>query len=242
MTDRPLRSGNWSVQELERLRLLLPRRGVAQTALLLRRSEACIQKKAGELLRVPMRRGAWTASDDGRLRESWGAVEPRLLGTMLGRSAVDVRKRAVELRARLLSGGEWSRAETRLLKDVYGTRSDDDLEVVLLRPRAEIAEMARRLCLAKDKRFSALVARAAVSGNGTKPAREMPRWAPADVDKLRAIYADRDNLTVARLLGRTVAGIANKANQLGLKKSPGTLARIGRTNVGLRYAASGEAS
>ena len=240
MTDRPLRGGNWSVQELERLRALLPRRGVAQTALLLRRSEACIQKKAGELLRVPTRRGAWTASDDSRLRESWGAVEPRLLGTMLGRSAVDVRKRVVELRARQRSG-EWSRAETRLLKDVYGTRSDEDLEVVLLRPRAEIAEMARRLCLAKDKRFSALVARAAASENGTTPAREMPRWAPADVDKLRALYADRDNLAVARALGRTVAGIANKANQLGLKKSPGTLARIGRTNVGLRYAASGEA-
>ena len=36
MTARGLRRGNWSVQELERLRLLLPQRGVEGTAALLR--------------------------------------------------------------------------------------------------------------------------------------------------------------------------------------------------------------
>ena len=38
MSQNPLRRGNWSVQELARLRLLLPQRGVEQTAVLLRRS------------------------------------------------------------------------------------------------------------------------------------------------------------------------------------------------------------
>jgi hypothetical protein len=229
VSERPLRSGNWSVQELERLRQLLPRRGVVETALLLRRSEQCVHRKAGQLLRVPPRRGAWTPSDDGRLRESWGAVEPRLLGTMLGRSAADVRRRAAELSGELRSG-PWSRAEVRLLKDLYGTRSDADLVVALQRPAADIAAMARGLCLAKDKRFAAQAAERAAM-------REMPRWTAAEVEKLRALYADRDNLTVARALDRSVASIANKANLLGLKKSPRTLARIGRANVGLRYAA-----
>ena len=54
MSDRPLRRGNWSVQELERLRLLLPHRGVAQTAALLRRSPDSVQRKALALLRTPI--------------------------------------------------------------------------------------------------------------------------------------------------------------------------------------------
>jgi hypothetical protein len=32
-----------------------------------------------------------------------------------------------------------------------------------------------------------------------------------------------------------VASVANKASQLGLKKGPGLLARIGRNNVAARY-------
>jgi hypothetical protein len=68
----------------------------------------------------------------------------------------------------------------------------------------------------------------------------MPRWSPAETERLRALYPDRDNLTVAKELGRTVTSVANKANQLGLKKSPGLLADIGRANVGVRYGRAGE--
>ena len=237
MSDRRLRRGNWGVQELERLRQLLPRRGVADTALLLRRSEASVLRKAMDLLRVPARRGAWTASDDERLRESWGALDPRLLAPMLGRPVAEVRKRAVELRNSLRSG-PWSRGEIQALKELYGTRRDDDLEIGLLRPAAEIERMARRLCLAKDKRFAALAAKdtgglvGVVAGVSR---REMPRWSSAEIDRLRELYPDRDNLSVARELGRTVASVANKANLLGLKKSAGLLAEIGRSNVVLRY-------
>jgi hypothetical protein len=63
----------------------------------------------------------------------------------------------------------------------------------------------------------------------------MPRWTPPEVERLRAIYPDRDNLAVAQALGRTVTSVANKANQLGLRKSPLLLADIGRANVSLRY-------
>jgi hypothetical protein len=238
VTGRQLRRGNWSVQELGRLRQLLPRRGVVDTALLLRRSEASVQRKALELLRVPPRRGAWTASDDERLRESWGAVEPRLLGPMLGRPVADVLRRAQELQARPAKGA-WTRSDLATLKDLYGTRSDVDLEVCLLRPRAEIAAMAARLCLAKDKRFVAHgpQQRAAVAA-APAPAQRMPRWRGDEVEHLRRIYADADNLAIARRLGRTVTSVANKAYQLGLHKSPRLLADIGRQNVGIRYGAT----
>lgn len=227
MTGKALRRGNWSVQELERLRQLLPRRGVATTAMLLRRSSESVQRKAAELLRVPPRRGDWTASDDQLLRDSWGAVDVRLLATMLGRPTADVRRRAGELRARCLQGA-WSRAEQQRLKELYGTRRDADLEVCLQRAVDDIIRMAASLCLAKDKRFAA--------GEAVEPgAARMPRWTTEQVARLRQVYADRDNLAVARLLGRSVTSVANKANQLGLRKSPAVLADIGRTNVAVRY-------
>jgi len=240
VSERALRGGNWSVQELERLRQLLPRRGVAGTALLLRRSPACVQRKALQLLRVPPRRGAWTDSDDAQLRESWGAVELRLLAPMLGRSQAELKKRAAELRAALRSG-QWSRAELQALKDLYGTRRDEDLEVALQRPRAAIAAEAGHLCLAKDKRFAAQAHVEAAAGTvvPAAPRRPMPRWSHAEIERLRALYADRDNLAVARELGRTVASIANKANLLGLKKSAAMLADIGRSNILARYGRDG---
>ncbi len=231
---RAMRAGNWSVQEFERLRQLLPRRGVAVTATLLRRSAESVRRKAFLLLRVPPRRGDWTASDDAMLRESWGAVEPRLLAAMTGRAPADVRRRADELRARVRTG-PWARAEQLSLKDLYGTRSDDDLEVCLSRPVGEITAMAARLCLAKDKRFAAGAAAANDGGMARTGRVAMPRWSAADVTRLREIYADRDNLTVARELRRSVVSVANKANQLGLKKSHALLADLGRSNIALRY-------
>lgn len=236
MTTPKRRRGNWAVQELERLRQLVPRRGIADTALLLRRSEASVLRKAQQLLRVPARRGPWTASDDGRLRESWGVLDLRLLALVLGRTPADVKRRADELRMRLRTG-VWTRDELQGLKDLFGTRSDDDLEIALGRSRDDVRAMARQFCLAKDKRFAAHAARGR-SSTGTRSRQvcsDMPRWTAAQVDRLQALYADRDNLTVARLLGRSVASVANKANQLGLRKSADLLAQIGRANVATRY-------
>ncbi len=225
---RGLRRGNWSVTELERLRQLLPRRGVEAMAALLRRSVASVQRKAAEMLRVPPRRGDWTASDEQMLRESFGALDLHLLSLALGRQPADVRRRAELLRANVRHG-PWTRAEELLLKDLYGTRFDADLEVSLSRSAADIVAAARRLCLAKDKRFAARA-----EPDEVAPQR-MPRWTAAEVEHLRACYPDRPNLEVARLLGRTVTSVANKANLLGLKKAPQVLADIGRKNVGLRY-------
>lgn len=240
MSDRPLRRGNWSVQELERLRLLLPHRGVAHTAVLLRRSPDSVQRKALLLLRSPLRQGPWSHGDDQQLRRAWGALEPGLLGPLLGRPSGEVRRRAEELR-REMRGGPWSREEQRLLKKLYGTRRDEDLEVCLQRDRVEIKAVAKQLCLAKDKRLRAKLHGSPQPGGGTaagvRPS-SMPRWTAEDVGRLRELYPHYDNLTVARALGRTVTSVANKACQLGIKKSSEVLANIGRANIAVRYAGS----
>jgi len=238
MSGRPLRRGNWSVQELERLRMLLPYRGVGQTAALLRRSADSVQRKALSLLRSPQRDGPWTSGEDLKLRRSWGALEPRLLGPLLGRSSSEVRRRAEELR-RALKGGPWTRGEQHALKKLYGTRRDEDLEVCLQRARAEISVVAHQLCLAKDKRFQASLPSRALAGAAPSSERRssaMPRWTAEDVGRLKELYPHCDNLHVARALGRTVTSVANKACQLGIKKSAEMLADIGRANIAQRYA------
>ena len=238
MSARQLRRGNWSVQELERLRQLLARRGVEATAVLLRRSPDSVQRKALDRLRVPPRRGDWTASDEALLREAGGALDLRLLSVLLGRPAAEVRRRAIQLRGRARQG-PWQRDELVLLKDLYGTRRDADLEVCLSRSRAAIRSKAAELCLAKDKRFAAGEAvRSRSEGADAAAAPErarMPRWRAEEVDRLRALYPLHDNLTVARELGRSVTSVANKAYQLGLGKSAELLSELGRSNVGVRY-------
>jgi len=228
MTAGRLRRGNWSVEELQRLRRLLPRRGVADAARLLRRSPESVRRRALALFAGQARRAGWTPDDDIALRQSWGALEPRLLAATLARSVQEVQRRAQQLRAELRTDA-WSRAEERLLKQLYGTRRDEDLEVCLQRPRSEIARVAARLCLSKDKRFAKVA---------TAVRQRMPRWVPADVELLCRLYPERPNLEVARLLHRSVASVANKANLLGLRKSASLLARIGRANVAARYGAS----
>ncbi|MFT4844181.1 MAG: hypothetical protein ACI8UD_001266 [Planctomycetota bacterium] len=223
--------------------MLLPHRGVEQTAALLRRSPDSVQRKALDLLRVTPRKGDWTDSDDWQLRQAWGAVELRLLAPMLGRPANEVRLRAAELRSRLKSGS-WTREEMRLLKKLYGTRADEDLEVSLMRSRSEIARAAQRMCLAKDKKFqsacnNAIATKTPSAGKSgkSKPVvrSRMPRWTSAEVEMLRQIYPEHDNLVVARALARSVTSVANKAFQLGIHKSAALLTSIGRSNIAHRY-------
>ena len=153
---------------------------------------------------------------------------------MVGRPTGEVRRRAEELR-RGLRSGPWTRKEQRALKKLYGTRRDEDLEVCLLRARAEIRIVAEKLCLAKDKRFQARAQLAPEVGASGSRRRSMPRWNADEVQRLRQLYPDHDNLSVARSLGRTVTSVANKAHQLGIKKSAEMLADIGRANISLRY-------
>src|SRR5690606_14131186 len=67
------------------------------------------------------------------------------------------------------------------------------------------------------------------------PRSPMPRWPTAEGDPLPKLYPDHDNLSVARVLGRSVTSVANKAFQLGIHKSAALLAKIGRSNIAHRY-------
>lgn len=225
MTRRSLRRGNWSVQEVQRLRRLLPDRGLEECARLLRRSVASVRARALLAMAAEPRRDPWTEPEDELLRRASGMLDPRLLAALLGRSAPEVRRRAAALRQQVRTGA-WSREEMQRLRRAYGSRSDADLELCMARPVAEIEDMASVLCLAKDKRSGTRV-------SGAR--RRMPRWTPQQMAELSRIYPDLDNLEVARRLGKTVLSVANKAHQLGLRKNSAVLGSIGRRNVRVRH-------
>lgn len=225
MSRRSLRRGNWSVQEVQRLRRLLPDRGLEECARLLRRSVASVRARALVAMAAEPRRDAWTRAEDDFLRRAWGILDVRMLSALLGRSGPEVRKHCAALRQQVRTGA-WSREEMQRLRRVYGSRSDGDLEVCMARPVAEIEDMASVLCLAKDRRSGARV-------SGAR--RRMPRWTPQQMAELSRVYPDLDNLEVARSLGRTVLSVANKAHQLGLRKTSAVLGSIGRKNVRVRH-------
>ncbi|MHC5062691.1 MAG: hypothetical protein ACYTG5_01800 [Planctomycetota bacterium] len=124
------------------------------------------------------------------------------------------------------SRNPWTAEDMSLLKELYGTRRDEDLEVCLSRSVAEIRDAASRLCLAKDK---------AELGPAQGLQIRMPRWSVEDVDTLQRLYPHRENLEIARILGRSANSVANKAHKMGLKKTADNLAEMGRRNVSIRY-------
>ena len=223
-----LKRGNWSTHELERLRTLYPRSQEEHVARLLHRSVSSVSRKAREIFNSPQVERPWTAGDDLRLREAYGVLALVSLCLVLGRPVKDVEAR-IELFKGQLRSGKWSRMEMGLLKKIYGSRSDEDLVVCLSRDLHEIREVAGGLRLSKDKGFLA---------RSDAHKQSMPRWGDSDIALLRQDYARATNLVLARRLDRSVASVANKANQLGLKKDADVLREMGRRNVATRYTRS----
>lgn len=220
-----LKRGNWSTYELERLRALYPKSTDEHVSRLLHRSVASVNRKAREIFGGDQTEGVWTAGDDLRLREGYGVLTLSVLCLVLGRSAYDVEARIDSFKA-VVRTGKWTRSELGLLKRIYGSRFDEDLVVCFSRALEDIREMARGLQLSKDKGF---LARSDVVSQS------MPRWGEDEITLLREGYARVTNLALARELGRSVASVANKANQLGLKKDSDVLREMGRRNVATRY-------
>lgn len=229
-----LKRGNWSTHDLERLRTLYPRTRIESVARLLRRSAGSVQRKAQELFGTDAapalrRERPWTSGDDLKLREGFGALEFRALCLVLGRPAADVAARIATMRTHLRTDLRWTRLELALLKRLYGSRSNEDLVVCLSRPIEQIDAKASELRLSKDKGFLA-------QQDGPVVVRQrMPRWRPEEVDLLRRLYPTTENLDLARRLRRSVASVANKANQLGLKKGEQALREMGQRNIAARY-------
>jgi hypothetical protein len=228
---RRLRRGAWSAPELDDLRRTFGTQPALHIARRLRRTETGVRARAVVLFGHRLRGQTWSAADDARLRAGYGAVPDADLAVALRRSPAEVRARAARLRAQTTSR-PWTAAEESLLKRVYGTRSSKALEVCLARPAADLEAAAARLCLRKDRRFLA------GGGRRGRAAASTPRWTPADIVRLRALYPTTDNLAVARMIGRSVPSVANKAYQLGLKKRRRWLRQTGRASAARRWAAA----
>jgi hypothetical protein len=224
-----MKRGNWSTHDLERLRALYPKSREESVARLLRRSVPSVQRKAREIFAVSPKKLEWSGGDDLRLREGFGVLDFNALCLVLGRSAADVSARIATMRTSLRTDRRWTRVEIGLLKRLYGSRSDEDLVVCLSRPGLELRAKAEELCLSKDKGFLAKI------GDAKQP---MPRWRTEEIVLLCERYPTSTNLNLAHRLHRSVASVANKANQLGLKKEPSVLREMGRRNVSARYRVS----
>lgn len=218
-----LKRGRWSTPELVRLRSLFPKTPIERIARGLNRSVSSVRSQAHRLFERPPAIGSWSDDDIALLRRGFGAVAFEDLAVMLGRSEPEVRARADRLRAERRNG-EWSVDEVHALKELYSGRRDEDLEVCLSRGRDDIRRMAESHCLRKDK--------GARPGGGSRM--RMPRWSDDEVAKLRELYPVRQNLEIAREIGRSVTSVANKAHQLGLKKSEQIRKRIGAANAASR--------
>lgn len=186
-----------------------------------------LKAAAWELFDEPAREGGWSEDETAEFRKYLGAVELDLIAKMLGRSREALDQRLVELAA-TLGRDPLSADEVVAFKRLYGTRSDEDLSLVFGRELALVQDVARELCLSKDKVFLRRT-----SGGAHKT--RMPRWSSDELKQLEEMYPSHSNLDIAQALGRSVKSVVSKAHNLGLKKDKARLQQMGRQNVRMRY-------
>ena len=226
--ERPAgpRRGRWSQVEESLLRDLYGLRDVRSIARELNRSEDSVRRKAEELFQSSARSGPWTVQEVERLKRYLGLNGPEIIARILGRPRDEVERQIFAL-GRIQREGDWSRAEVQSFRRVYGTRSDEDLCVIFGRTPRSVHDLARKLCLAKDKAF--------LRRQRGQGATRMPRWSNEELDLLRRLYPETSNLDIALRLARSVKSVVSKAHHLGLKKAAERLEQMGRENVSLRY-------
>ena len=209
-----------------------------QIAKALNRTVQSVRRMVGNVFDGPQKVGPWTAKEVRELKKYLGAAEVPVIAHILCRPENEVGRKILELQSQI-QDREWTSTDVQELKRVFGTRESADVAIILGRSVDAIEAKATELCLAKDKGFQRR------RGSGT-PMR-MPRWRVEEIDQLRELYPDQDNLAIATQLNRTVKSVVSKAHDLGLKKSPDRLREMGRQNVRARYenpdqqAAEGEA-
>ena len=110
--------GNWSAQELDRLKVLYPRCAEERVAELLGRSVHSVRRRGAALFKSPTRRSPWTGDEDHQLRVSWGVLDLHAIALVLARTERDVSARVEYLR-RNKRRGEWTRSENNLLNVAF---------------------------------------------------------------------------------------------------------------------------
>jgi hypothetical protein len=160
-----------------------------------------------------------------------GAADVDVIAKILRRSEIEVGRKIMELQGDIRERA-WTSKDVQQLKRFYGTRASKDVAVILGRPIASLEAKAEELCLAKDKGYQ--------RRKGSGASVRMPRWRPEEIEMLRKLYPDEDNLAIATQLNRTVKSVVSKAHDLKLKKSENRLREMGRENVRARYEAEKE--
>lgn len=226
--ERPAtpRRGRWSQAEIARLKDLYGLKEERAIARELNRPLESVRRMARAVFPGIARSGPWTPGELRELRKYLGGLTLEDLARILGRSAEDVRRKIEELRA-APHPGRWTQEATAEFKRLYGTRTDEDLAVIFEHTVESVRRLATRLCLAKDKAFVRRISGPASS--------VMPRWDPAEIEKLVTLYPVVPNLVIAQRLNRSVKSVVSKAHNLGLRKQADRLREMGRQNVSLRY-------
>lgn len=240
-----LKRGNWSVEELERVRAQFARRPIEQLARSLRRTEDSVRDRARRIFKRTTQRGALTNAEQAELRAMVGIASIEEMALVLARARNRVLDVLQSWRDRRRSG-RWADWELRYLRDFASKRPDWALELVTGRSRGAIVKRCAEYCIGTDRSLVPVE----LPELGTLPtlvlepraSRRMPRWQAEDVERLRILYPIRPNLDLARIFGRSVKSIRAKAQDLGLKKAPERLEAMGRENVQRRYQRSSRRS
>ncbi|MEZ5988312.1 MAG: hypothetical protein R3F30_04170 [Planctomycetota bacterium] len=227
--------GNWSVEELGRLRAGYGRKPVSQLARELNRTPEAVLDRAHRLYPDAPRPGALTRGEEATLRLMVGVADLATMARILRRAEAAV-VAVLEDWAGRRRGGRFQPWELRHLRACWATRPDWALALVLGRDDEALRAKARELCLGKSKTLESvpLPGFERVVVLHPQPPLRMPRWTGVELDRLVALYPYRSNLEIARELDRSVKSVVAKAAELGLRKSRRRLREMGRENVSLR--------
>ena len=197
-----------------------------QIAQELNRTVQSVRRMIGKVFEGEERVGPWTAKEVRQLKDYLGAAETAVIARILHRPEQEVDRKIQQLKGEVRQR-PWTSADLQQLKRFFGTRATEDVSLILGRPVDRIEEKALELRLAKDKGYQRRA--------GKKTPVKMPRWRPEEVEQLKKLYPNHDNLNIAQHLERTVKSVVSKAHDLGLKKSSERLRDMGRQNVRVRY-------
>lgn len=228
--------GNWSVEELARLKQGFGRKPLAQIARELNRSPEALLDRARRLFPETRRPGRPTRGEEAELRLMVGVADLPTMAMVLRRTQEAVLDVIEDWSGRRRSG-RFQPWEVRHLKACYATRPDWALSLVLGREQDALRRKAQELCLGKSKTLESVPLpgfERVVVLHPQAPVR-MPRWTEDELGRLAAAYASRSNLEIAQELGRTLKSVVAKAAELGLRKSRRRLREMGRENVGIRH-------
>lgn len=168
----------------------------------------------------PRLKGTWSDADFDTLRSRAGRASIEDVATSMGRSAEDVKQKLAELARTANRRSPLSNAEVIDFRRRYGRATEEELRAAFGLSAAAVNALAATYRLAKDKAFLATL----------QVDTKMPRWNADEIEKLKKLYPTLSGLQVARELGRSVKSVVSKAHQLGLRKTPQRLARMGREN------------